>query len=47
MEYIFNHAKKDVMTEKNHGKKNSKERRELSAKKWRSEEVVMNLFIYF
>ena len=26
--------------------KNSKEKKEISAKKWRSEEILMNLFIY-
>ena len=40
MEYIFIHAKKDVRTEKNDETKNSKEKRELSAKKcWRSEAI--------
>ena len=52
MEYIFIHAKKDVITEKNNEMKNSKEKRQLqfsffmSAKGWRSGEVLMNLFIY-
>ena len=46
MEYIiFIHAKKDVITEKNDAMKNSKEKRKLSAKKWRSGEDLMNLFI--
>ena len=37
--------KKDVITEKKDGMKNSKEKRKLSAKKWHSGEVLMNLFI--
>ena len=45
MEYIFIHAKKDVITEKNNGMKNSKEKRKSSAKKWHSGEVLMNVFI--
>ena len=34
MEYIFIHAKKDVITTKSDGMKNSKEKSKLSAKKW-------------
>ena len=45
MEYIFVRAKKDVITEKNNGMKNSKYKRKLSVKKWCSREVRMNLFI--
>ena len=36
MQYIFIHAKKDVITEENDEKKNSKEKRNLNAKKWGS-----------
>ena len=48
LEYIFIHAKKDVITEKNEEWriKDSKEKRKLRAKKWLSGEVLMNLFIY-
>ena len=46
MEYIFTYAKKDVIAEKNEGIKNSKEKRKSSAKKWRSEKVLINLFFY-
>ena len=46
MEYIFIPAKKDVITEKNDGMNDSKEKRKLSAKKWHSEEILINLFIY-
>ena len=38
MKYFFIHAKKDVITVKNNGMKNSKEKR---TKKWRSEEVLI------
>ena len=43
MEYIFIHAKKDVITEKNDGVK--KEKKKSSAKTWPSEKILMNLFI--
>ena len=46
MEYIFIHAEKDVITDKNDRMKNWKEKRKLSVKKLRSGEVLMNLFIY-
>ena len=46
MENTFIHAKKDVITEQNDWMKNSKEKRKLGAKKWRSGEVLANLFIY-
>ena len=45
MEYIFIHAKKDVITEKNDKMKNSKERWKISANKWYFGEVIINLFI--
>ena len=46
MECFFIHAKNDVITEKNDGVRSSKEKRQLSAKNWHSEEVLMNfLFI--
>ena len=44
MEYIFIHAKMEVITKKNDGMKNPKETK--SAKKWQSEKVLMNFFIH-
>ena len=46
MKYIFVHEKKDAMTEKSDGIKNSKKKKKLSAKKWCSVKFLMNLFIY-
>ena len=45
-EYFFYYAQKDVLTKNNDGMKNSKENGNLSAKKSRSGEVVMNLFLF-
>ena len=45
MEYIFIHARKDVMIEKNYEMKNSNENRKIIIKKCRSVEIRMNLFI--
>ena len=46
MKYIFSHAKKDLITGNDDGMKDSTEKRKVSAKKRRSGEVLMNLFIY-
>ena len=45
MEYIFICTKKDLITEKNNGIKNLRQKK-FSAKKWRFGEVLLNLFIY-